>query len=142
MEVRPLKQAQQRLFDFNKLFMDNYSLQIEATTCTDEPNNRVNIIFPSIVPHYQISEESWKDKITSEIYKKGIGNKDYFFFEVLTKKEYGQYLEEESSGIFDPLRDEYKIYLLFFDNHLLEVVTYDEPIFVYSYTGKYEDIGY
>ena len=139
MEVKPLRQAQQKLFDFYKLFMDNYSLQIEATTCIDEPDNRVNIIFPSSIPHYQINEESWKDKITSEIYKKGKGNKDYFFFEILSKKEYGQYLEKESSGIFDPLNNDYKIYIFFFDNHVVEVISYDEPTFVYSYTYEYNE---
>lgn len=136
MEVKPIQQAQQRNFDFYKLFMDNYSFQIEATTCIDEPDNRVNIIFPSGIPHYQISDESWKYKLIHEIrqYKE---NNSYCFFEVVSKKEYGQYLEEESSGIFNPLNDDYKIYIFFFYNHVVEVVASDEPIFVYSYTYEY-----
>ena len=44
MEVKPIKQAQQRLFDFYRLFMDHYTLQIEASIWEDEPENRLNII--------------------------------------------------------------------------------------------------
>ena len=140
MEVKPIKQAQQRDFDFYRLFMDHYILQIECSTLKDEPENRLNIIFPSGTLHYQVTTETYKDKITREIYKKE--NKDYFFFEIVSKKEYSRYLEEESSGIFDTVRDDYHIYVFFFRDDVIEIVTYDEPIFVYSYTGEYEDIGY
>ena len=136
MKVKPIQQAQQRNFDFYKLFMDNYSFQIEATTCIDEPDNKVNIIFPSGIPHYQISDESWKDKLIYEI-RQHEENNSYCFFEVVSKKEYGQYLEEESSGVFNPLCDDYKIYIFFFYNHVVEIVSYEEPIFVYSYTYEY-----
>ena len=136
MKIKAIKQAQQRLFDFNKLFMDNYGCQIEATSCIDEPDNRMNIIFPDGVPHYQITRESWKADLIHKICQEQ-ESKDNFFFEVLSKEEYGQYLENESGGIFDSLRDDYKIYVLFFDNHIVEVISYDEPIFVYSYTYEY-----
>lgn len=134
MEVKPIKQAQQRLFDFYRLFMDHYTLQIEASIWEDEPENRLNIIFPDGPPHYQISEESWKNRLIYEI-RKNKANDNNFFFEVLSKKEYGQYLEKESSGIFDLERiDDYHIYVLFFEDDVIEVVSYDEPIFVYSHT--------
>ena len=120
MEVRPLKQAQQKLFDFYRLFVDHYTLQIEASIWGDEPENRLNIIFPNGSPHYQVTQESWKDRLVYEI-RKYEENDGYFFFEVLSKKEYGQYLEKESSGIFDLERiDDYHIYVLFLKTMLLK----------------------
>ena len=133
MEVKPIAQAQQRLFDFYRLFMDHYTLQIEASIWKDEPENRLSIIFPDGPPHYQIARESWKDRLIHEI-RKNKANNSYFFFEILSKKEYGKYMEEESCGTFDPERDEYHIYVFFFEDDVIEVISYDEPIFVYSHT--------
>ena len=133
MEVKPIEQAQQRDFDFYRLFMDHYMLQIECSTWKDEPENCLNIIFPSGALHYQVTTETYKHKITSEIYRKE-KNKNYFFFEILSKKEYSRYLEEESSGIFDTVRDDYHIYIFFFRDDVIEVISYEEPIFVYSHT--------
>ena len=133
MEVKPIEQAQQRDFDFYRLFMDHYMLQIECSTWKDESENRLNIIFPNGSIHYQVTTESYKDKVTAEIYQEE-KNKNYFFFEILSKKKYGRYLEEESNGIFDMVSDDCHIYIFFFRDDVIEVVSYDEPIFVYSHT--------
>lgn len=133
MKITPLKQAQQRLFDFYRLFMDHNMLQIECSTWKDELENRVNIIFPNGPRHYQITTESWKNNLIHKINQEQ-ESKNNFFFEVLSKKEYGQYLEKESSGIFDLERDDCHIYIFFFVDDVIEVVSYDEPIFVYSHT--------
>lgn len=133
MKVKPIPHVQQRLFDFYRLFMDHYMLQIECSTWKDEPDNRVNIIFPDGAQHYQVTRETWKDNLIHKINQEQ-ESKDNFFFEVVSKKEYSRYLEEESSGIFDTVRDDYHIYIFFFVDDVIEIVSYKEPIFVYSYT--------
>lgn len=141
MEVKLIENAQQRLFDFDKLFLDNYVFQIEATTCLDEKDNRVNIIFPQGVAHYQVTFESWKERILHDIseFRKQHDNQAWFF-EVKSIKEYCKYLEYESYGLSENIYDHpdwYFIYVLLFQNCTIEVISYEKPLFVYSYTWQH-----
>ena len=60
MKLQLIQNVDQRCFDFYRLFMDAYMLQIEASTWLDEANNRLNIIFPDSSVHYQVSDETYK----------------------------------------------------------------------------------
>ena len=138
MEVKLIENVKQKEYCFDRLFMDHYMLQIEATTCTNEPDNRLNIIFPDGVAHFQIANESYKTMIWHKLKEfREQHNYNVWFLEILSKEEYGKYLKEESNGIFFP--EDFSMYYLLFNDDIIEIVTYDtKPIFVYSYTGEYD----
>ena len=139
MKLQLIQNAQQRYFDFYRLFMDAYMLQIEASTWLDEADNRLNIIFPDSAVHYQVTDETYKtgfiSKISAEQKKYADGA---YFLEVMpeSRAEYSEYMDKESGGIFDS-GENFHIYILLFIDHVIEVVSRTEPMFVYSYTNEW-----
>lgn len=138
-----LVDAEQRDFDLCRVHMESWSLIIEAVIDKNEANNRLHIIFPDQIEHYQVTYETYKAKFIYDIYNsvkdgncEGGGGK---FFEVLSIEKYSQYLQEQSDGLFlFHCGKNIKIYIFFFMDHLVEVASYAPPKFVYSYTEEWK----
>ncbi|MBR1374673.1 MAG: hypothetical protein IJ566_01135 [Cardiobacteriaceae bacterium] len=127
--------------------MERWQLQLEAGTLKDEPNNRLNIIFPSKIEHYQVTNETYKTELFHRMHISFKEGKKYgeggSFFEVLSVEEYSRYLQEESSELFlFHCGDDIHIYILCFMDDVVEVATYEPPIFVYSYTEQWRNDDY
>lgn len=136
MRLKNIEDGCCREFDLNRVYMDFYSLQIEASTWVNEPNNRLNIIFPDPIIHYQITQERYKNKLIYDVCncQDKVGN----FFEILSIEEYSAYLEEQSDGLFlFNHREKVHIYVLCFVSHIVEVLTYKPPILTYSFTEEW-----
>lgn len=133
MKLRPLPFINgNHRFYLDKISITEQDVDIAASTQEAELNIR---IFIDNVIHFQITDESYKVKLSEYLFENNQENnfkkisEPYYFFEI-EDDGYMNWLSEESFNFFE--KEYYKAYIFFFSDSIIEIISATEPLFYYQ----------